>query len=225
MRRSSRHGQRGSALVLAIFILFAMLALGMLAMRTATQNVSGSGNLRLNKQARFIAEAGLYHAMTLLQRDGANLVGLRDAPGLEDGFLVVESPRGEGLAGQRSEVLVLDQNEVVRNRVSRPAPGFLNEGPSALGVFGDASGLTASYRVVISGFQPWACPPGFDENALKEQGEGCCLMHFESRGYIADAAVPTEEELAGDIAAERFAEHGLKAGAVMGPYSVRGCQR
>ncbi len=225
MRLNDRRHQRGSALILAIFIMFAMLALGMLAMRSATQNVSGSGNLRLNKQARFVAEAGLYHAMTLLQRDGGSLLALRDLPGLEDGYLVVESPRGDGLAGQRADVLVLDKDENVRNRVTRTAPGFLSDGPSALGTFGEASGLTASYRVVISGFQPWACPPGFDEKSLREQGEGCCLMHFESSGFIADEAVPSTADLTGEIAAERFAEHGLKAGAVLGPYSIRGCQR
>jgi hypothetical protein len=218
-RRISRH-QRGSALVLSIFILFAMLAMGMLAMRSATQNISGSGNLRLTKQARYVAETGLYHAITLMNRQGGGLLPLRDGVNAQGSFLVVESPRGERAV---SDVLVKSVDGATIDRVSRPAPPVFSEGPSPLGPGGDASGLVPSYQVEVSGFQQWACPPGFDEMALREQGEGCCLMHFEARGVIAGEVHPSDEDLNVFGAADRFGEHRLKAGVVLGPFSLRGC--
>ena len=75
--RHARRGQQGSALVLAVLILIAMLGLGMLAMRSATQNIAGSGALRMNKTARFVAEVGLYHAMTTMRAESENLLTLR----------------------------------------------------------------------------------------------------------------------------------------------------
>ncbi len=218
--RRRKGNERGSALVLSIFILFAMLAMGMLAMRSATQNISGSGNLRLNKQARYVAEAGLYHAITLLNRDGPNILSSRSGPGADKSRFVVESARGPATT---SVVSLLSENGARLVQIERPAPQVFSVGPAALGLAGTASGLLPSYRVEVSGFQPWACPPGFDEMALQEQGEGCCLMHFESHGMIADKELPNEEDLTSFGAADRFAEHRLKAGVVLGPFSLQGC--
>ena len=215
-----RRRERGSALVLSIFILFAMLAMGMLAMRTATQNISGSGNLRLTKQARYVAETGLYHAITLMNREGGRLLPLRSVPGGQGSYLVVLSPRGEDPVG---EVSVRDRDGAQLQALERPAPPVFLDGPPALGLAGTASGLVPSYRVEVSGFQQWACPPGFDEMALQEQGEGCCLIHFESRGVIAEVVHPDDDALNAFGAADRFGEHRLKAGVVLGPFSLRGC--
>ena len=224
-RLNTRRGERGSALILAIFILFAMLALGMLAMRSATQNMSGSGNLRLAKQVRYVAEAGLYHAITLMNREGPNLLRLRDVPGLDGSTFLVESPEPEDGAAGRSRVHLRDENGAQRSTIDQSAPPILSGEPAALGVFGAGSGLVPSYEVVISGFQPWGCPPGIDETALREQGQGCCLVHFESRGLISSEERPEEDDLDTEIAAERFAEHVVKAGVVLGPFSLRGCSR
>ncbi len=220
MSRRPSTSERGSALVLSIFILFAMLAMGMLAMRSATQNISGSGNLRLTKQARYVAEVGLYHAITLMNRQGSTLLPLRAGINGEGSSFIVQSPT-EAIAS--SDVLVRDIGGAILNRMSRPAPPVFSEGPPPLGPAGEASGLVPSYEVEISGFQQWACPPGYDEVALREQGEGCCLMHFESRGIIATEALPSDDELNAFGAADRFGEHRLKAGVVLGPFSLKGC--
>jgi Tfp pilus assembly protein PilX len=74
--------QRGSALILAILVMFSMVALGVLAMRSTGQNLRSAGNLRMTKQVRQIAEAGLYHAITVMNREGPSIMPLRDDPSL-----------------------------------------------------------------------------------------------------------------------------------------------
>lgn len=220
MATRTHRNQRGSALILALLVLFAMLGLGMLAMRSATHNISGAGNLRLTKQARYTAEAGLHHALTLLNRQGDAILERRAALGLPGSTLVVESPEGnEGVAQGR--VVVLDRNGVERARVFQAAPGFMTDGPNPLGLFGEASGLQASYRVHVEGFQPWSCPQD-DAEASRVQGQGCCLMHFTSDGYVAREHTPTQADL--EDGARRYAEHRLKAGVVLGKFSLSRCQ-
>ena len=173
-RRIPRRGERGSVLILAVLILFSMLALGLIGLRTATQNISGSGNLKLSKQARYVAESGLYHAITLMNREGSNLLPLRDAPGLQGGGIVVESTDVDAGVGRTSRVVVQDREGADITVLTRPAPPIFTEGPAPLGDVTQRVGLQPSYRVNVSGFQPWGCPAGFDEAALAEQGEGCC---------------------------------------------------
>ena len=220
MSLRARRNQRGSALILALLVLFAVLGLGMLAMRSATQNISGAGNLRLTKQARYTAEAGLHHALTLFNRQGDNLLGRRAALGLEGSTMVIESPL-PGAGVSQGNVLVLDRNGAERLRFVQAGPGFVTEGPNALGRYGEASRLIASYRVDVEGFQPWACPQD-DEEASRAQGQGCCLMHFTSHGYVAREHTPNQAEQ--DESARQYAEHQLKAGVVLGKFSLRRCQ-
>ena len=218
-----RRRQRGSALVLAIFILFAMLSLGMLAMRTATQSIRGTSNARLTKQARYVAEIGLYHAITMMNREGSRLLPSRDTANMVGSRIILKSPRSSPPEA-RADVTFRTQagEEVVVAPRSRVAPAVWN-GPNPLGIFGETSGFVPSYAVEVTGFKPWSCPAGFDEAALAETGQGCCLMHFESKGVIARTEHPSADEYASEDGINRFAEHVLRAGVVIGPFSLQGC--
>lgn len=213
-RRGGRRRQRGSALVLAILILFAMLGLGLLAMRSSTQNIAGSGNLRMNKQARYIAELGLHHAITLMQQDGENLLRLR---GLRtDSHLVIDS------AGRVAAVD--DAGDEVAN-LARPAPSLLAAGPEALGQFGGGSGLVPSYRVRVDGFTPGPPMAGFGLHETKREARAdFCLMHFTAEGFVASTALPDQEQLNAESGDERFAEHRVSAALVLGPYAGGTCK-
>ena len=136
-RRRPSKAQRGSALILTVFILFAMLGLGMLALRSATQNMAGSGNLRLGTQARYVAEMGLYHAVTLINRQGATILPQRDQPNLVGGTIEIESASPD--RPERSRVLFKDEGGVTRQQPEMVAPSFLTDGPPSLGVAGVAS--------------------------------------------------------------------------------------
>jgi hypothetical protein len=213
MRASRRcRRQSGSALVLAILILFAMLSLGLLAMRSTTQNMAGAGNLRLNKQARYVAEVGLYHAITLMQQEGAILMGLRARAVNRlqiDSTGAVRSVNGQG-------------NE--EQAVERAAPQVLAAGPAPLGPH-MAADLKTSYRVTVDGFSPGPAPAGYDKEELARNGEVFCLMHFSSRGFVANAdGPPGSGELQGRNAADRYAEHGLEAAVVLGPFASDACR-
>ena len=208
-RQRGRRGQaqRGSALVIAILILFAMLGLGLLAMRSTTQNIAGSGSLRMNKQARFVAEVGLYHAMTLMKNEGETFLTLRVPH--PDSVLEVEST---GNITVRSEPSPAGNARATENRAP---PALLNgEGadPVALGQL--AGGLVPSYRVIVEGFTPVQSSQVVGQEiglGAGENGEGFCMMHFTSIGYIATSALPTPEQLLSVDAEERFAEHRVKA--------------
>ena len=62
----SRVSERGSTTLIAILVLFALMGLGLLSMRHTYQDMSSAGNLRRTTQARFIAEMGVHHTLTLL---------------------------------------------------------------------------------------------------------------------------------------------------------------
>ncbi len=208
----SRRRARGSALVLAVLILFAMLALGMIAMRSTTQNMAGSGNLRMNKQARYVAEAGLYQAITLMQQDAVRLLALR--------------------AGRPRSTLEIDSAGVVRAfddqgreiaRVNRPAGPVLNA-PAPLGTAFDAA-TRVSYRVSVDGFVSGPPLPGYDIEEARRNGQVFCMMQFTARGYVADRALPTAAELNGPEAPQLFAETQLRAAVTLGPFATDGCRR
>lgn len=205
-RHHARRRQRGSALILSVLILMAMLGLGLLAMRSSTQNIAGSGSLRMNKQARFVAEVGLYHALTLMKNEGDNL--LRPRVPHPDSVLEIESTGDVVIRTEPSP------NGLARATINRDAPDLLNANntPDALGDLG--GGLVPSYRVVVEGFTPvQAAQMAGQEIGLGagENGEGFCMMHFTSIGYIARTTLPTPEQLLGADAEERFAEHRVKA--------------
>ena len=63
-----RNSERGSTTLIAMLVLFALLGLGLLSMRHTYQDMSSAGNLRRAKQARYIADIGVHHALTLFQQ-------------------------------------------------------------------------------------------------------------------------------------------------------------
>lgn len=215
--RPARRGERGSALVLAILILFAMLALGLLAMRTTTQNIAGSGNMRLNKQARYIAESGLYSVLGVFTHDtgqaGELMRQWQTANGVGRAAVIVDDRGGArvvriGVDGRPNGPPVFQSPAPVLG------PAFLASGPNPLGRYGETSGLVSSFEVVVEGFSLWRAPSG---EGLVDQGNASddhCLLHLTSRGYIAEVPVGDDRfENARDD--ERYAEHTLKAGVVI----------
>ncbi|MCA9541334.1 MAG: pilus assembly PilX N-terminal domain-containing protein [Myxococcales bacterium] len=205
MRR--RSAERGSALILAILVLFAMLGLGLLAMRTTTQNISGSGNLRLTKQARYVAEAGMYRVASMMANHRSTLPLMT-------------------LWWEQQQIgpTVMTINDRGQSRVQRIGPNgdpaapailgpqfgggeLLSTGPEPLGQFGEGSGLVASYEVRIEGLRPWAAAAGNQQAT----GQGTnCMMHFTARGYVSRSPVGEDDFEAGRDD-PRFAEHTIKA--------------
>ena len=220
-----RKHQRGSALVLAILVMFAIIGLGVVAMRSTSQNVLGAGNLRLTKQVRQVAEAGLYHGVTLMNREGPSLMPLRDDPALRESVFTLQSTTQPD-EDDAMAVLTLNRvdGEVAITRQVRD-PAFLGGEFLALGEYQRTSGLSPSYTVKVTGFEPWDCPPGFDEQALAQQDEGCCLMHFESTGRIAQPGVDFANLGSTPEGQRRYAEHRTRAGVVLGPFTRKGCSR
>ncbi len=198
-----RRHQRGSALVLAILILFAMLGLGMLAMRSATQNIAGSGNLRLNKQARYVAEVGLYHAVTLMQQQGQTVLQARD----DNEVIEIDSS---------GAVQTVDGEEKDAVAAVAGAPPVLEAGPPSLGAF--QSALVPSYRVTVDGFVP--ANGGVVGEEVGEDGAPrsvFCRAEFTSEGFVASEALPVNLD---EIDPEaRFATSSLKATVVIGPFN------
>ena len=220
-----RANQRGSALILAILVMFSMVALGVLAMRSTGQNIRSAGNLRMTKQVRQIAEAGLYHAITVMNREGPGIMPLRDDPSLRDSVFTVVSTLQPELDQPTSALSLLKVNGDVAVTRTLSDPGFFGGEVPALGLFQTTSGLLPSYTVTVEGFEPWDCPAGFDEEALEAQDEGCCLMHFQSTGRIAQAGVDPNQLVETNEARARFAEHRTRAGVVLGPFTRKGCSR
>lgn len=228
MRRRMRRGQRGSALILAILILFAMLGLGLIAMRSTTQNIAGAGNMRLNKQARYVAESGLYSVLGFFDADtggeGTRLMRSWQAQ-VEGPATVIINDRGQarvvpvGPDGRESGPPVLETQTAV--------PTFLTSGPNPLGRYGETSGLQTSFEVSVEGFQLWS--GGAAVMAGMGIGEGgnanrdFCFMQLTSRGYVAPAPVGADgfDDARDD---PRFAEHTLKAGVVIEVVDGTPCQ-
>jgi hypothetical protein len=223
MARPARHrrrGERGSALVLAILIMLAMLGLGLMAMKTTKDNAAGTGNLRLSKQARYIAEMGLYHAVTLMEQKWGDVMPLRGGD---------PTTRIEVLSDGR--VRVLDAaGQPLGNAATFPVPAYYQARaggavpPAPLGRFGEGARLVPSYTVTIDGFAPAAARPGFGAEQLEENT--FCLMHFTARGYIADQALPTAAVLQRAGTDNLFAEASVTAEVVVGrPIPKQFCTR
>ena len=223
-RRSSKHEQ-GSALVLAILVMFSMLGLGIVAMRSTSEGLVGAGNLRITKQVRQVAEMGLYHAITLMNRESSNLLPLRDEPQLRESYFSIYSPTESAGENTLSTVTLSRSDHSVILTQTNAAPDIFGGDALPLGRFQVTSGLVPSYRVRVVGFEPWTCPAGYDESALERQGQGCCLMHFESIGRIAREPVAAEELVSTPDGRSRFAEYLTRAGVVLGPFTKRGCRR
>lgn len=217
-RRRHRRGERGSALILAILILFAMLGLGLLAMRSTTQNIAGSGNMRLQKQARYVSESGLYAVLALFNADtrgqASELMRQWQTATIDGPAAVLIDDRG----GARVVRLGVDGRPNGAPLFQAPAPvavaAFLGSGPNPLGRYGDTSGLISSFEVQVEGFGLWGGSPGNELAGNGNASDDTCLMHLTSRGYIADVPVGDEDFLAARDDT-RYAEHTLKAGMVV----------
>lgn len=199
LRRDRRRGERGNALTLAVVILLAMVALGLLALRSTTQNIAGSGNLRMSKQARYVAEVGLYHAIALINQRQV------------DEVLAARQPGWRVEIDSTGDVRLVDRDGNAQLTVQKPVPGFLTEGPNPLGQFGESSGLVPSYRVTVEGFLLGRPPAGTD---LKTR---YCQLDLTARGFVANEALPDEAIFNSARGVAEFAEFTLRAGTVVGP--------
>lgn len=222
MTLPSRHrrGERGSALVLSILIMLAMLGLGLIAMKTTKDNAAGTGNLRLSKQARYIAEMGLYHAVTLMQHKSEEVLALRAGDPttrievLSDGR--VRALDGDGTVRAGGATFAVPS--YYEARAGGPAP------PAPLGQFGEGARLVPSYVVTIDGFTPSAPRPGTGAERLEDQT--FCLMHFTARGFIADQPLPDTANPVAEAARNLFAESSVTAEVVVGrPIPKHYCTR
>lgn len=68
--RPTRRGSRGLALIISLFILLAVTGLGLIAVQTASQELRSTGNLRMDKQAHYVAESGLMTAFAIVSQSG-----------------------------------------------------------------------------------------------------------------------------------------------------------
>ena len=208
--RRRRRGSRGNALTLAVLILLAMVALGLLATRSARQNIAGSGNLRMNKQARYVAEMALYQVITFMNQQGG--LALQPRMAFRNSSIEIDS-------SGRVAILDVDGNEQFNTQVT--LPDFLGQGPNALGRFGEGSGLVPSFRVTVDGFRPGPLPPG---NSQGQGGSLFCQMEFTARGYVADEPLPTADEYDTARARELYAEATMRAASVLRVDKAAYCQ-
>lgn len=202
-----RRTERGNALTLAVLIVLAMIGLGMLAIRSTRQNLAGSGNLRTNKQARYIADLALHEAITFMNQTGnavfANRptgVGARIVLRSDGGAVYLDRNGAEvGAAAQWNRA------ELLQDRANRPG---------ALGQFAQGSGLRGSFEVTVDGFRTGTPPPGNSPPGANAPWT-YCQMEFTARGIISDEDAPTAADLNDDEAVSRFAEYTLRAGVVL----------
>jgi len=68
--RPRRRASRGLALIISLFILLAVTGLGLIAVQTASQELRSTGNLRMDKQAHYVAESGLMAAFAVVSQSG-----------------------------------------------------------------------------------------------------------------------------------------------------------
>ncbi len=145
---------RGSALILAILIMLAMLGLGLMAMRTTTHAMAATGNIRLARQARLVAETGIYHVATVMNRGGLAYLQRRGdlrAPG----EVVRIRFNSDGTVQYFRGTQTVAENVGAVTGTTSPVPAFLvadANRPSALGTFADGAGLVPSYFVELDGF-------------------------------------------------------------------------
>jgi hypothetical protein len=213
-----RRSQRGNALLLAVLIILAMISLGMLALRTTKQNISGAGNLRMNKQARYIAETALYEAITFMNLSSDTVLQLRPATA----SVVLDSSGGVN-------PVPVTYHPLVGAELEGPlwqGAGFMAASPgrpNPLGQYGEGSGLQGSFEVTIDGFRPGAPSPGSTAPG-PEDTWGFCQMEFTARAYIADAALPDLAALNSAQGVTRFAEYTMRAGLVLRVNDASRCQ-
>ncbi|MEE2643519.1 MAG: hypothetical protein VYD19_01185 [Myxococcota bacterium] len=210
IRTMSHHRSKGSVTLITILALFAMIGLGLLALRNTQQGISSAGSARWGKQARQLAEMGVYHAMTLLQQRGDQLFRLRRVGELLE---LKSNGRIAFLRRNPDQTLVTDREIPVGQ-----FPAFL-DGPPLLG---ELQALTGSYRVVVEHSQ-YAAPPAGNEviaDSTGSAGPFYCLIHLLGVGYVASAPLPDQLSLESRLAMEHFSESRIHASATLGPFAL-----
>lgn len=217
---SNRLLQKGSTTLISVLVLLALLGLGLISLQYTHQDLSSAGNLRQSKQAHYVSEIGLHHAITLLQNQGAYLLTQRQP----NDFIVLTST-GEVRYMQRAP----NGEETQRLVLNLPPFPIFDDGPASLG---RVKTQVPSYQVRIDGITQGPPPPG-QELSVSDLGTPqpqFCLVHFNSYGYIAPTLLPNlsqqeigQEEWTANF--ERIAEHRIKAAVVLGPFLIPSCQR
>jgi hypothetical protein len=214
----SRSQERGSTTLIAVLVLFALLGLGLLSMRHTYQDMSSVGNLRRATQARFVAEMGAHHAITLVQQQGSYLLGLR-----QPGDLLELNSQGLLSYINRNPAGI----ENVRQQLNTPPFPGLTEGPTPLG---ELRSQHASYRVRIEGITDGPPPPGqeLSQTDLGTPRQSYCLIQVSSHGYLSRLDLPETEranltEGEWRAAARDVAEHRVKVAITVGPFMIQGC--
>jgi hypothetical protein len=214
-----RQAQRGSTTLIAILVLFALMGLGLLSMRHTYHDMSSAGNLRRAKQARFIAEVGANHAITLMQQQGSYLLGLRQPNDILElnhlGVLSYISINNAGI-------------EALRMQINTPPLNAFDQGPKPVG---ELVSQVPSYEVRIEGITDGTPPPGqeLSQSDLGTPRQSYCMIQVTSRGYLSRAALPEENSEAlteeqWKAAAELVAEHRVKAALTVGPFMIQSCR-
>ena len=213
-----RLSERGSTTLISLLVLFALISLGLLSLRSTHQEVSSAGNLRQAKQARYVAELGLHHAITLLQQQGSYLLGLR-----QSGENLLIDSNGDVTYFSSNA----DDEDVIRRSLNLPRFPAVRSGPGLLGI---VQNRIPSYEVRIEGITAGPPPPGqeLSQSDLGTPKQHFCLVHFSSRGFIATNNLPrlNRDELserAWRASLELVAEHRIKAGVVLGPFLIPSC--
>ena len=214
----SHRRERGSTTLIAVLVLFALLGLGLLSMRHTYQDMSSVGNLRRATQARYVAEMGAHHAITLMQQQGSYLLGIR-----QPGDLLELNSQGLLSYIHRNPAGI----ETVRQQMNTPLFPGLIEGPSALG---EVTSQRASYRVRIEGITDGPPPPGqeLSQSDLGTPRQSYCLIQVSSYGFLSRLDLPeTEREKLTEsewrAAARDVAEHRIKVAITLGPFMIQGC--
>lgn len=216
-----RHDERGSSTLIAILALFGLLSLGLIAMRSAQDDIASAGNLRRTKQAQYLAEVGLHHAATLLQQQGNYMLSQR-------------GPREYMTLTQRGTVRYWLPNPLdpeaaptLQRELNTPPFPALVDGPDPLGL---SATRVPSYEVRIEGFADAGAPPGqeISQDDLGTPRQRFCLIQLSARGFIASQENPEDtrqvlNELAWRASLTLHVEHQLKAGLVFGPFLIQSC--
>lgn len=214
MKTRRRTGDpRGSALILAILIMLAMLGLGLMAMRTTTHAMAATGNIRLARQARLVAETGIYHVATVMNRGG--LAYLQRCGDLRaPGEVVRIRFNSDGTVQYFRGTQTVAENVGAVTGTTSPVPAFLvadANRPSALGTFADGAGLVPSYFVELDGFSvldPVGGPSCEGNPALCPKD---CLVEFTATGFLARVALPGDAVFNDRNVTDQFAQQTIKA--------------
>jgi hypothetical protein len=216
--RSSHQTSKGSTTLISLLVMFALMSLGLLSLRFTHQDMSSAGNLRQSKQARYVAELGLHHAITLMQQQGNYLLRTRQGPE----YLVIKS-NGDVDFYKRNAA-----GDTIKQRtIQLPIFPALTEGPKPLGLI---QNRIPSYEIKVEGFSAGTAPAGqeLSQSDLGTPRQHFCLMHFSARGFITEQSLSqlnredmNEEEWRRSL--DLVAEHRLKSAITLGPFLISSC--